>query len=417
MNNFDIITILLAFVAISGYINYKVLKLPSTIGLMLVALMFSIIVIGLNTMGFGDAVGISRIELLMSKIDFHQVLMEWALGLLLFAGAMHIDLKELTKQRWVIGGLATVGVVFTTVVVGTFLYFILPVFGIDIPYIYCLLFGVLIAPTDPIAVLSILKSSGVVKSLRYKIAGESLFNDGIAVVVFVMLLGVISGQVEISFFNVTELLIKEIIGGLVIGMALGYGAYLLIKSVDDYELEILISLALIFVVYNLSMQIHVSAPIAAVVAGLFMGNHGKLGMTDKTIEHLDGFWGLVDNILNGVLFVLLGLELILLPFNWYFIVAGMIMFAISIGARWVFVTGMVNGMKHKIKFSDGAISILTWGGLKGGISIALALSLPDSDYKEVILVMTYVVVVMSIILQGITLPAVVRGGVKTKKKQ
>ncbi len=408
MNSFDIVTILLAFVAISGYINYKILKLPSTIGLMLVALVFSMSVIGLNAMGFGDNIGMGSVESLMSKIDFHQVLMEWALGLLLFAGAMHIDLKELTKQRWVIGGLATVGVVFTTAVVGGFLYFMLPFFGIDIPFVYCLLFGVLIAPTDPIAVLSILKSSGVVKGLRYKIAGESLFNDGIAVVIFVMLLGVISGQIEVSLFSVTELLLKEILGGLVIGMTLGYGAYLLIKSIDDYELEILISLALIFVVYNLSMQIHVSAPIAAVVAGLYMGNHGKLGMSDKTIEHLDGFWGLIDNILNGVLFVLLGLELILLPFDWYFILAGVIMFVISIAARWAFVSGMIKGMRRKVEFSPGAISILTWGGLKGGISIALALSLPDSEYKDVILVMTYVVVVMSIILQGTTLPAVVR---------
>jgi CPA1 family monovalent cation:H+ antiporter len=410
MKNFDIITVLLAFVAIAGYINYKFLKLPSTIGLMLVALVCSLGIMSVGWMGYGEIGLVSDIKSLMAKIDFHQILMEWALGLMLFAGAMHIDLKELAKQKWVIGGLASVGVVFSTFLVGISLYYLLMIFGIEIPFIYCLLFGALIAPTDPIAVLSILKTSGVAKGLRYKIAGESLFNDGVAVVLFVMIMGMVSGEVEVGFFSISELLVKEIIGGLVVGLGIGYGAYLLIKSVDDFELEVLISLALIFVVYSLSMHLHVSAPIAAVVAGLLMGNHGRLGMADKTIEHLDGFWGLIDNILNGLLFVLLGLELIVMPFDSMYVLFGLIMFATVIFVRWVFVYGFVSSLKGNMEFSAGVVSILTWGGLKGGISIALALSLPESEYKELILVMTYVVVVVSILLQGITLPMVVKRG-------
>jgi CPA1 family monovalent cation:H+ antiporter len=197
MKNFDIITVLLAFVAIAGYINYKFLKLPSTIGLMLVALVCSLGIMSVGWMGYGEIGLVSDIKSLMAKIDFHQILMEWALGLMLFAGAMHIDLKELAKQKWVIGGLASVGVVFSTFLVGISLYYLLMIFGIEIPFIYCLLFGALIAPTDPIAVLSILKTSGVAKGLRYKIAGESLFNDGVAVVLFVMIMGMVSGEVEV----------------------------------------------------------------------------------------------------------------------------------------------------------------------------------------------------------------------------
>ncbi|MDH5457587.1 MAG: sodium:proton antiporter, partial [Nitrospinota bacterium] len=285
--------------------------------------------------------------------------------------------------------------------------------GIGIPFIYCLLFGALISPTDPIAVMAILKTVGAPKELETKIAGESLFNDGVAVVIFIVLLDIAIGTHEPTFVSITVLFLKEAVGGALFGLVAGYGAYRLMRTVDNYQVEVLITLALVFASYAAAEAIHVSAPIAAVAAGLLIGNHGRtMAMSEKTIEHVDLFWELIDEILNGILFVLLGFEILILTFDMSNFKAGLIAIPVVLLARFIGVSLPIWLRKFKREFSPNAIKILTWGGLRGGISVALALSLPASPERELILMMTYVVVVFSILVQGLTIGKLVQRGLK-----
>ena len=412
MTTLDLIAWLMFITAGFSYINHRFLKFPASIGLMAIALVFSMILIALGELKWIPGLEDSARSLLES-IDFDQLVLHGILGALLFAGALHINLEDLAKQKWIIALLASVGVVLSTVIVSGLMYFVLGWLGIGIPFIYCLVFGALISPTDPIAVMAILKSVGAHKELETKIAGESLFNDGVAVVIFIVILDIATSHHEPSAFSITLLLFKEVVGGALFGLAAGYGAYWMLRTVDNYQVEVLITLALVFAGYAAAEAMHISAPIAAVVAGLLIGNHGRtLAMSEKTIEHVDMFWELVEEILNGILFVLLGFELLIVTFDLSSFKAGLIAIPVVLLARFIGVSLPIWLMKFKREFSPNAIKVLTWGGLRGGISVALALSLPLSPERELILMMTYAVVVFSILVQGLTIGKLVQRGLK-----
>ena len=406
MNLFHILAILLTASAIFSYINHRFLKLPTTIGIMLVALTFSLL---LNLLG---PIGIDiehEVQVMLESIDFDATLLHGMLSFLLFAGALHVDLSELSKQRGVIIFLATAGVVGTTFIIGALSWFAFDLAGLDIPFIYCLLFGALISPTDPIAVLGILKQSNAPKSLEAKITGESLFNDGMAVVVFLVLLRIATGSTGVSATEVLLLFSREAIGGVLFGLGAGTLTYWMLKSVDNYQVEVLLTLALVTASYATAEFLHFSAPITVVCAGLLIGNHGRtLAMSEKTRGHLDTFWELVDEVLNAVLFVLIGLEVLTLVYNQQYLLAGLLAIPIVLLARFVTVGIPITIMRRFRNFSPRAIEILTWGGLRGGISVALALSLPASDVRDALVVVTYVVVVFSILVQGLTIGPLIR---------
>jgi CPA1 family monovalent cation:H+ antiporter len=410
MTLFHIIAILLTASAVFSYINHRFLKLPTTIGIMLVALSFSLL---LNLLGpFGIDIK-NEVTVMLDSIDFNETVLHGMLSFLLFAGALHVDLSELAKQRGVIITLATLGIVAATFIIGGLSWYTFGLAGLDIPFIYCLLFGALISPTDPIAVLGILKQSQVPKSLEAKIAGESLFNDGMAVVVFLVLVRFATGGADVSAGDVLLLFAQEAIGGALFGLAAGAITYWMLKSVDNYQVEVLLTLALVTGGYALAEVLHLSAPIAIVCAGLLIGNHGRtLAMSEKTRKHLDTFWELIDEVLNAVLFVLIGLEVLTLVYDQKYLLAGLLTIPIVLLARFITVGVPITIMRRFRNFSPRAIQILTWGGLRGGISVALALSLPASDIRDALVVVTYVVVVFSILVQGLTIGPLIRASTK-----
>ncbi|MGK3992802.1 cation:proton antiporter [Sorangium sp. So ce1024] len=413
MDLFQVSAALLSLAAIFSYLNHRFLRLPTTIGLMLIAMATSLAMVAVGVL-FPSVEASARKHL--SDIDFNKTLMHGMLGFLLFAAALHVNLADLKKQRIVIGILATGGVLMSTMLVGGMTYGLMTVMGVEIRPIYCLLFGALISPTDPIAVLGVLKHVGAPKELEMKIAGESLFNDGVAVVAFLGLLEMASGTTGFDLPRLSLLFVQEAIGGVVFGLALGFVALAMLRKVDDYKVEVLLSLATAAGGYALAYAIHVSGPIAMVVAGLFIGNEARAGaMSEKTREHLDDFWELMDEILNAVLFVLIGLELLIISFNGQTVLAGLLAFPVVLLARFIAVALPVSLMKRRRPFTPGAIRILTWGGLRGGVSVALALSIPAKladgtliPEREIVLSITYVVVVTSIVIQGLTIGPLLR---------
>ncbi len=331
--------------------------------------------------------------------------MQWMLGFLLFAGALHIDINELTEERFPVAILATIGVASCTTLVGGVSYLLFHAVGLDIPLLYCLLFGALISPTDPIAVLGILRQVDAPRSLRVKMAGESLFNDGIGVVVFLVLLDIAVGGHDLSMTSAIWLFFLEAVGGIAYGLAIGYLAYLMLKSVDNYQVEVLITLALVMGGYTLAQELHTSGPLAMVVAGLMIGNRGRaLAMSETTREHLDTFWELLDEILNAVLFVLIGFELLILTLKAPYLIAGLLAIPTVLLSRFLSVGLPMSFLRVRRGTSPGAhaVKVLTWGGLRGGISVALALSLPAGAERDALVVVTYVVVAFSIIVQGLS---------------
>ena len=408
MRLFDMIAVLLVLAGLCSYINYRFLRLPSTIGLMAITLIASILLVAV-----GQFVPILRFEaqLFVGRIDYPDVVLHGMLGFLLFAGALHVPLDDLARWRLPIVVLATAGVVISTLIVGGITYVLLQTLGLPTRGIYCLLFGALISPTDPIAVLGLLKQFGAPKSLEVKIAGESLFNDGVAVAIFFGLLAVATGGEDATPGRIAMSFLRDAGGGVAFGLAIGYVAYLLCKSVDNYQVEVMISLALVAGGYAGAEHLHVSAPIAMVVAGLLVGNQGRAyAMSDRTVARLDDFWELIDEILNAVLFVLLGMEVLILTFTGTLLVAGVISIAVVLVARFLAVGGLVKTLsKRSREFEPYTVPILTWGGLRGGLSVAMALSVPATvidetvSEREVILAMTYVVVSFSILVQGMTI--------------
>ncbi|MEE8415611.1 MAG: sodium:proton antiporter [Desulfobacterales bacterium] len=406
MDLYYTLAILVTLTALFSYINYKFLGLPVPIGVMLIALILSLVIILLGMFGFGLEAHAKRV---LSQIEFDRTLLHGMLSFLLFAGALHININDLAEGKWTIASLSTVGTLLSMFFVGSIVWLILTVLKIPLPYIYCLLFGALISPTDPIAVLGILKTAGAPKSLEIKIAGESLFNDGIGVVVFLILLEIALGTHPVSVGYVSVLFFQEVIGGAVLGSAIGYIAYRMIKSVDNYQVELMITLALVTGGYALARAIHVSGPIAIVVAGLLVGNQGRLlAMSEKTRDHLDLFWELIDEILNAVLFLLIGLEVLVLTFPRFSVLASLLVIPAVLMVRFVIIGCQVTLLRPIQRFKPGAIVIMTWAGLRGGISVALALSLPTGYAREVILTITYAVVVFSVLVQGLTIGKVVR---------
>ncbi len=413
----DIVALLITLTALFSYLNRRFIKLPTTIGVMVLAMLLSLVLMSLGELGYAPVE--QRAEAIIASIDFNQVLMQGMLSLLLFAGALHVDLDELARKKWPIGVLATFGVVVSTFLVGIASWIVLEfLLGVPVSLLYCLLFGALISPTDPIAVLGILKSAGAPKGLEIKIAGESLFNDGIAVVVFAILLGLALGGTEVTAGSVILLFVEETLGGIVFGLVIGYIAYLLLKSIDSYDVEILITLAMVLGGYALAIHLHVSGPIAMVVAGLMIGNHGRrLAMSDTTRDHLDTFWEMIDEILNAVLFVLIGLEVAILTFERDYLLASLLIVPLVLAARLISVGVPVTIMQRKFgfEFTPHAVKIMTWGGLRGGISVALALSLPPEPERQVVLALTYLVVLFSILVQGLTVGPLIRKTITTAR--
>ena len=420
MEFLDLASVLLVLAAVFGYLNLKLFKLPTTIGIMLIGLLVSVLLLI-----FRDAVPLlpEAADRFVESIDFNKALMEGMLSFLLFAGALHVNLGDLLDQKKVVAIMASFGVILSTFLVGSASWLLLPLFGFEVPFIWCLVFGALISPTDPVAVLGILKTAGAPKSLETKITGESLFNDGVGVVVFLALLGIaVGGQGDHGISNagdVIQLFLVEAGGGMLWGLVIGLAAYFMLRSLDNYQMEILITLALVVAGYRLASQWHLSGPLAMVVAGLLMGNQGRsFAMSDKTREHLDTFWELVDEILNAVLFLLIGLELFVLTLSGKAIAVGAALIIVVLGARFTATSVPVMLLRKKREFSPGVVRVLTWGGLRGGISVALALAIPKSiEHREVILVATYVIVIFSIAVQGLTLKPLVANLVRSQAEE
>ena len=402
------IAILITLTALFAYLNHRFVRLPMTIGVMVLALIFSLLLLTVGK--FTDWGGTEIAQTIIGNIDFNTTLLHGMLSFLLFAGALHINLEDLAEQKWVILILATFGILLSTFIIGLIAYYGLGLIGIQISFIYCLLFGALISPTDPIAVLATLKTIGVAKNIETKIAGESLFNDGVGVVIFLVLVGVATGgEQNFEPLHAAGLFLQEAVGGAIFGLVIGYIAFYLLKNINQYQVEILITLALVMGGYTLAMSLHTSGPIAIVVAGLFIGNHGRLfAMQEKTREHLDTFWELIEEILNALLFVIIGLEVLALDFTMQYLVIGLIAIPVVLFARTVAVALPVNLLRFKREFSENIVRILVWGGIRGGISVALALSLPPSENRDLIVAVTYIIVVFSIVVQGLTIGKVVK---------
>ena len=437
---FEIAALLLVLSAILSWLNRAYFKLPHTIGLLVMALVTSFGLLGLEavmpSLGLTDT-----LQSALKQIDFNETLMKGMLGFLLFAGALHVDFNKIRDAKWAIGSMATLGVIMSTFIVGTGFYYIAKLLGADIPFIWALVFGSLISPTDPVAVLSILKSVKMPKSLEAKIAGESLFNDGVGVVVFTIILAIavgasgnhawtqtilLAGSADavggaahggVGVLDVAELFIVDAIGGAILGLIAGWVTYKMMAKIDEHAIEILITLALVAGTYALAQRInilghHLSGPIAVVVAGLMIGNKvASVAMSDHTKDYLFGFWEMIDEILNSVLFLLIGLEILVLGLVPQFAFAGLIAIPLVLIARFVAVSVPMKVIGTFKSFTKGAIPVLTWGGVRGGISVALALSLPENEYKPLILTATYCVVVFSIIVQGLTVKNVVQRAV------
>ena len=407
----DIAAICLVITALLAYLNHRFVGMPTTIGVMAAALVFSLVLVGLDALGLAHSLRQYE-ESLLRSIDFSDVLMHGMLSLLLFAGALHIDLSELKAFRWQVGALAVFGTLLSTFAVGFGMWFALPLTGLHLPLMYCLLFGALISPTDPIAVMGILKSARAPKELELVIASESLFNDGVGVVIFSLLLGMLASGLTPTLGQGVELLLHEAGGGLLFGLVLGYVTFRLLKSVDSYQVEVLLTLAAVTGGYALASKLRVSGPLAMVVAGLIIGNHGRaLAMSDTTRRYLDMFWELVDEILNAMLFVLIGMEVLLVVFSVNELVAAGLAIAVTLLARLLTVGLPVRLLRRVVKLPRGSWQVLTWGGLRGGISVALALSLPAGPERDTVVALTYGVVVFSILVQGLSIGYVTRKAV------
>lgn len=408
MNVLDIAAVCLSVTALLAWVNHRFVGLPAAVGVMATALLLSLALIGLNAAGLDFGLKAYE-ESLIRSIDFSGLLMQGMLSLLLFAGALHVDLSELKAYRWQIGSLAVVSTTLSTLAVGFGVHVALPWVGLELPLIWCLLFGALISPTDPIAVLGILKTSGAPRNLQLVITGESLFNDGVGVVLFALFLGMLGSGAAPSLGQGLGLFLHEAGGGLLFGLALGYLCFRLLRSVDNYQVEVLLTLAAVMGGYALAHRLHVSGPLAMVVAGLVIGNHGRsLAMSETTRRYVDMFWELLDEILNAVLFVLIGMEVMLVAFSVNVLVAAALAMAVTLAARGLTVGLPVRALGPAFRLPAGSGRVLTWGGLRGGISVALALSLPAGPERDLILALTYAIVVFSILGQGLSMGPLVR---------
>jgi Na+:H+ antiporter len=407
---FEIIAGLLTLTALFAWLNHRWLGLPNNVGLLLMGLLASLVLVGLemllpNTALFGD------VHTIVEGIDFTATLLNGMLAFLLFAGALQIDLSVLRDRAWTVGAMATFGVVISTLMVAVLFWLAAQLLSLQLAFVWSLVFGALISPTDPIAVLGMLRQAKVPKTLEMDMAGESLFNDGVGVVLFTILLSAALGASGegVNFVEIARLFFVEALGGGLLGLATGYLAYGAMRAIDDYPIEVLISLALVTGTYALAQQIHISGPIAVVVAGVLIGNRGAVyAMSETTQQHMFGFWNLVDEILNSVLFLAIGLEVLVLQFEPSLAPLALAAVPIVLVARLMAVSLAVTALSFRTRFVKGTIPILTWGGIRGGISIALALSIPTVAEKPMMLAATYLVVLFTIVVQGLSFPTVVK---------
>jgi len=409
---YEIASILVVVSALFSYLNVKYLKLPATIGLMVITLA---VTIGVLISSLFTDFFLKQEIWLVSNIDFKTVLLDIMLSFLLFAGALHTNFQQLKSQAKPIIVFATFSTLISTILVGGFVFFILKILSLDVDFIYCLLFGALISPTDPIAVLGILKQVGAPKKLEMNIVGESLFNDGVGVVVFLTVFQFAKGTAVVSFGNIAEIFLVEVGGGITLGVLIGWLAFKMMKSIDNYEVEVIVTLAAVMGGTILAQHLHVSAPLAMVSAGLLIGNDRvrETSMSKTTELYIDKFWELVDVLLNSVLFVLIGMEILVLTFNTHYMLAGLLTIPALLLARYVSLMLPVRLYAKKLNFIPGTNLIMTWGGLRGGISIALALNLTQDMNRDLFLVITYIIVVFSIIVQGLSVGKLIK---KVKNK-
>ena len=405
---FDAAAILIVLAAALGYLNSRFLHLPQSIALTVMGAVASLIVVGLDRSLPGSNVSHDIVGFI-AGIDFHTTLMDGMLSFLLFAGALHVDWSEMRRGRWAILTLSTLGVVVSTCIVGFGIQFASGLIGLSIPIAWCLVFGALISPTDPVAVMGIMKDAAVPPTLQATVAGESLFNNGVGVVVFAILLATaLSGQ-ELSVPYAAALFAIEAGGGILLGLAAGWIAYRAMRSIDDYEVEVTISLAVVMGGYALASAVHVSGPVAMAVAGLIIGNHGVAhAMSDTTRDYLVKFWTLLDSILNAVLFLLIGLEAVAIPSDGRLILLGLAAIPLVLAARTIAVLVPLAALRPFLSLGRLAPPTLIWGGLRGGISVALALGLPNGPGRSFALAATYIVVLFSVIVQGGTIERVLR---------
>lgn len=406
---FDLVSLLLVLAALFAYANYRLLHLPLTVGLLILALLATLVLIGIDA-------ALPALELkatlaaFLSRVNFPVTLLNGFLSFLLFAGALEVDFGDLFARRWTILALATLGTVLSTLLIGAALFFVSEEFGTPIPLIWCLVFGALISPTDPVAVLLVLRRAGIPRRLEATVAGESLFNDGIGVVLFTLLLSLAEGGGGSSQepLMIVAFFLKEAVGGGLLGLLLGYAGFFLIRRVDDYHVELLISLALASGTYSLAATLGLSGPVAVVAAGIFFGNNMERATSELTRQNLKTFWLFIDDILNAILFLLIGLEFAAVALNKSALLAMAAMIPIVLVARALSVALSALPLSRRLPSRFGSLAVLTWGGLRGGISVALALSLPPTLYKDPILTISYGVVVFSIVVQGLTLERVAR---------
>jgi len=403
---FDAAAILIVLAALLGYINHRLLKLPPSIGLTIMGALASLVVIGVDLLLPASHMGEQVVEFL-AGIDFHATLMDGMLSFLLFAGALHVDWTEMRRGRWPILILSTIGVLLSTGLVAGGFYFLTGALGYQLPILWCLVFGALISPTDPVAVMGVLKRATVSPTLEATVAGESLFNDGVGVVVFTILLAAALGTEPFTLTRAGHLFLLEAGGGVVLGLAIGWIAFRAMRSIDEYKTEVMISLAVVMGGYALARQLHVSGPVAMAVAGLLIGNAGvTYAMSDTTRDYLLKFWSLIDDILNAVLFLLIGLEVVTIPGDMRLLVIGVLAIPLVLAARAASVLLPLAAMRPLLDLGRLAPITLIWGGLRGGISIALVLGLPEGPARSVALAATYVIVLFSVIAQGGTIERV-----------
>lgn len=411
---FAITSTILALAMSLAYLNHRFIKMPSTIAVMTGSLIISLGLLLSQYLGYHALQ--AQAASALSKIDFYDILINGMLGFLLFAGAINIDIQELKKQKWEVGILATVSTLASTLIVGAVMYYLLPLLHIQLPLIYCLLFGALISPTDPIAVLAIFKDLGAPRRLSVIVESESLFNDGVAIVIFLTLYQLAFNGQSITLHAVAFLFLKQAVGGILYGTGLGVLTYWLIKPITDHKMEILITLTAVMAGYSFGQSLHVSAPLAIVVAGLFIGNRGRdFYMSKRARESLDTFWGLIDEVLNAILFLLIGLEILIIKFTASELALAVFAIPVVLLTRYVTVAFPITILKRWRAYNPHAINVMAWGGLRGGLAVALALSLPNTANRHLILVLTYTIVLFSILVQGLTIRPLIRRAISMAK--
>lgn len=407
MDLFTIVSILMVLVSIFAYLNTRFLKLQTTIGTMIISILFSVGILGLSKL-FPDLIKFEKN--IVGEIDFQNLLLDGLLSFMLFAGALHVNFSDLKSQKWKIVVFSSLGVLISTALVGGIFFWIMQWVGILLPITHCLLFGALISPTDPISVMGILKKIGIDKSMETTIVGESLFNDGVGVVIFLTLLPFATADnlTNIDPLGIAGHFLLEIGGGLLFGFVLGRVTHRAISKINSYETEVLITLGMVMGGYGLAGKIGISGPISMVIAGLIIGNKTyRQKIKEDTVDYLDKFWELIDILSNAILFVLIGLEIVLIPLNWQLLLIGVFAAIVVMLSRYLSVGVLVVTLKKWLNFERKTVSIMTWGGLRGGISIAMALSLPKEASWEFIVPITYLVVIFSIIVQGLTVEKVI----------